>query len=211
MVKVMLRSDDSPETWAPRLRKGWERFEGSTRDTVEAALALGRDLIEAKAALPHGQFRRLFGDHADPVARPMPFSWSWAARLMKIASHPTLTDVKHASHLPSNIDAMAMLARLSEEEVEEAIETGRVTRNTTRREVKALVEETKPRKRAGPETYEPRKPKEATAEQARDWFTNRLDTLVNEAMDRHPSHHKLFGSILKDTGILMTKMGEPHE
>lgn len=152
MVKVMLRSDDSPETWAPRLRKGWERFENSARVSVEAALALGRDLIEAKGALPHGQFGRLFADHEDAVAKPMEFSRQWAARLMKLAAHPTIGNVNHGLHLPSDINALGMLARLSEEEVEEAIADGRVTRNTTRREVKALVEETKPRKRTEPET-----------------------------------------------------------
>lgn len=139
MVKVMLRSDDSPETWAPRLRKGWERFEGSTRDTVEAALALGRDLIEAKAALPHGQFGRLFADHEDAVAKPMPFNWKWANRLMAMARHPVISNSHHGGNLPADINALDMLARLSEAEVEEAIETGRVTRNTTRREVRELV------------------------------------------------------------------------
>lgn len=139
MVKVMLRSDDSPETWAPRLRKGWERFEGSTRDTVEAALALGRDLIEAKAALPHGQFGRLFADHEDAVAKPMPFNWKWANRLMAMARHPVISNSHHGGNLPADINALDMLARLSEEELSEAIETGKVTRSTTRREVRELI------------------------------------------------------------------------
>lgn len=83
----------------------------------------------------HGRCGRLFGDHEDHVAKPMPFNRFWAARLMRLANHPTIASVHHGAHLPADINALDMLARLSESEVEEAIADGRVTRNTTRREV----------------------------------------------------------------------------
>ncbi|MCC6670159.1 MAG: hypothetical protein IT458_03805 [Planctomycetes bacterium] len=84
---------------------------------IAARLALAKANHETHLPTGAGQFGRLFADHEDAVAKPMEFSRQWAARLMKLAAHPTIGNVNHGLHLPSDINALDMLARLSESEV----------------------------------------------------------------------------------------------
>jgi hypothetical protein len=73
--------------WARKVRAAWQK-------SVESIIETGRLLIEAKAALPHGGFEIMVKD--------LPFGARAAQFLMKVASHPVLSNPKHASLLPAS-------------------------------------------------------------------------------------------------------------
>ena len=125
----------------PGLRKKWDAFEGSLRKSLERAIALGKSLIEAKAKLPHGEFGKLFSDHAEPVAEALPFTSSWARKIVAMAANPALSNRSQANVLPPNLETVYELSLMSAPALEQAIEDGKVTPQTTRDEAKALRKE----------------------------------------------------------------------
>ena len=125
----------------PGLREKWDAFEGSLRKSLERAIELGKALIEAKATEGHGNFGKLFSDHAEPVEGALPFRSNWANRLMKVASNPALANPHHGADLPADLNTVYELALMSAPALEQAIEDGKVTPQTTRDEAKALRKE----------------------------------------------------------------------
>jgi hypothetical protein len=77
---------------------------------VEAIIATGRLLAEAKEALPHGSFLKLFKGHYGAVAHPIPFSAAMARYLMTIAAHPVLSNRKYSYALPPSWRVLYELA-----------------------------------------------------------------------------------------------------
>lgn len=130
---------DSLAFWAPRLRQVADRWEASVRRSLTIALQLGRKLLEAKAVLPHGEFGRLFRDHENAVQHALPFSSSWAQRLMSIAGHPALANPEHAPHLPTDLQTVYVLSRVPTGELEAAIERGDVTPDMRRADARDLL------------------------------------------------------------------------
>jgi Protein of unknown function (DUF3102) len=68
--------------WTSRIAAVWQKG-------VEAILETGRLLIEAKAALKHGEFKSM-------VQLKLPFNPGTAQRLMAIARHPVISNAAHA-------------------------------------------------------------------------------------------------------------------
>lgn len=143
MVTVRMRGEVSTtaEQWMPKLRKEHDRWELSLRSSHAVAIDLGKQLLAAKEALPHGEFGRLFSGHESPVQDHLPFTAQWGRRLMRIASNPLLADGKHAFALPSDLEAMHELATMKAAELSAAIDAGKVTPETTRKEAKSIKEE----------------------------------------------------------------------
>lgn len=155
-IRVIERSD--PDYWIPRIQDANAKFEESTRKNLAAAIALGKRLLDAKAALPHGEFGRLFHDHANPADGALPFNSQWARRLMAIAANESIAKRHHDVVLPSDLNAVYELAALPAPELEKAIESGEVTPKTTRAEAKALRKKATEPENARPPS-EPAKPK----------------------------------------------------
>lgn len=97
---------------------------------VEEFVAVGRIAIEAKAALPHGEFGR--------YCELLDMSERTVRRFMTIARNPVIANRTHASDLPSSWATLAEIARLDPEDIEEAIAAGDITPATTRRDVREL-------------------------------------------------------------------------
>lgn len=112
------------EEWAARVRP-------HLHQAAEAIIAAGRELVAAKAALPHGEFLRMV-DTLDLSPRT-------AQRFMAIASHPVLADATHGSHLPTSWRTLAELARVSEDVLADAIEAGDVHPAMTRADAEHLL------------------------------------------------------------------------
>lgn len=129
----------NPSWWALGVRDKFAAFERASQDAVEAAIELGRELLEAKENLGHGQFLRMFSDHADPIAEALPFGRIWAQKLMNVAKSPTLTNENHGYHLPRSVWTLAELSRLDDSDLQTAIEVGAVHPKITRSQAKALV------------------------------------------------------------------------
>jgi hypothetical protein len=132
-------SPESADYWVAPLLQQYAKLEQSMRRSVALAIRLGRRLVEARERLPHGEFGRLFRDHETPVDGAVPFSRSWAFRLMAIASHEVVANVAHAQQLPPDLTALYALSRLPVDELRQAIEAGRVHADMRRNDALALL------------------------------------------------------------------------
>jgi hypothetical protein len=106
-VVVALRPGAVASTgaWAARITACW-------RASVEAIIEVGRLLIAAKAALPHGEFGKM----------ELPFTFSTAERLMAIARDRKLSNPAHVQYLPASWGTLYELTKLDDEQFEAAID-----------------------------------------------------------------------------------------
>lgn len=159
----------NPAWWALGVRDKFTAFQRARQDAAEAAIELGRELLEAKENLGHGQFLRMFNDHAEPIAEALPFGRSWAQKLMNVAKSPTLANDDYSHHLPRSVWILAELSRLDDSDLQTAIEVGAVHPKLTQKQAKAMVSERlaetrKDAERIAPSTTVPLKlPAEVTA------------------------------------------------
>lgn len=84
------------------------------------------------AECPHGSFGRYFSDHAQPVDGALPFTRNWAFRIMRIAGNEAVANGEHAQHLPPDLETVFQLSLMTAPALEQAIEEGKVTPETTR-------------------------------------------------------------------------------
>ena len=117
--------------WAPRINAEW-------RKSVEGILNVGRELIAAKEACEHGEFLRMFKGHENAVSDPVPFGEDTAERLMKVASHPVLSDSALGRSLPMSWRTLYELTKLDDETLIAGIKAGEITPETTRAQAAAL-------------------------------------------------------------------------
>jgi hypothetical protein len=98
----------------------WDQIDVGRRLSVEAIIKTGNKLIEAKAALDHGKWGKLFEEgplfHTDEreLDKPklLPFGQRTAERLMRIAENPFLSNPTHVSILPPSWGTLDALAGL---------------------------------------------------------------------------------------------------
>lgn len=110
--------------WVERIRTHLAR-------TVEGIVGAGRELTAAKEALPHGRF--------GPLLDELGLSPEMARRFMRVAANPAIANRSPETGLPSSVTVLDVLARLTEDELTEAIDTGEVASTTTRREAEEAV------------------------------------------------------------------------
>lgn len=125
-MKGKLSKVPRAEQWAGRISSQMGKSVGSIID-------VGRLLVKAKDDLAHGEWMRLF------EANLVPFGIRSAQMLMMVASHPTIGNTKHASHLPPSWDSLYRLTRIDPERLRAAFKDGLITPDMQRREVKALM------------------------------------------------------------------------
>jgi hypothetical protein len=107
--------------WAARITACW-------RASVEAILEVGRLLIAAKEALPHGQFGPM-------IKSELPFTESTAQRLMTIAADQRLSNPAHVQHLPPSWGTLYELTKLPDDEFEAKISDGTIRPDMMRRDL----------------------------------------------------------------------------
>lgn len=131
IAQVIGKTD--PEYWAERIRK---KLGESAQNVIDA----GRLLIEAKAKVGHGNFERMFSDHDDPVADPLPFSVKTARQLMSVADADCWISKRYqGSVLPSSWRTLYELSRLPEDLAVAAISDGRINPEMERRDARDLL------------------------------------------------------------------------
>jgi hypothetical protein len=91
----------------------------------------GQILIEAKAALPHGQFEKM-------IETKLTISSRKAQMLMRIAEHPILSNPKCVLHLPASWGTLYDLTQLPVPALEAALAQHEITPGTRRSDVKQL-------------------------------------------------------------------------
>jgi hypothetical protein len=113
------------EQWADRIRT-------QLGQSVEAILEVGRLLQQAKAALVHGEWGRMFSEGL------LPLSPRSAQRLMAIADHAVLSNTTHGSHLPPSWRTLYELTKLPVPVLKNALKDGVITPDMPRKAVAAL-------------------------------------------------------------------------
>lgn len=127
---VTLPTSKTAEFWATRIGK-------AHADSVAAIIRTGADLLEAKAALAHGEWGRLTGQ---TTGKPMlPFGRMTAQRLMMIAEHIALSNSTHVCYLPMSYSTLATLTALPSPIVEQYIADGVIHPELDRKTAEQLV------------------------------------------------------------------------
>ena len=118
--------------WAEKIRTAWNK-------SLQGIIETGQRMIEAKAALPHGEFEAM-------VENDLPFG-SRAARMFRaIASDNRITNRNHGSVLPPSWRTLYELTRLPDDRFHEMIEDGTIHPEMQRKDASA-----KNRKNGSPE------------------------------------------------------------
>jgi hypothetical protein len=109
------------DIWAARIAACW-------RASVESIIEVGRLLIAAKNALPHGSFGEMIDGN-------LPFTASTAQRLMTIAGDQRLSNPAHVQHLPPSWGTLYELTKLPDEEFDAKIKDGTIRPDMMRRDL----------------------------------------------------------------------------
>ena len=136
-ASVALSQLSDRETYAQAIRR-------AASSTVESIIETGRLLINAKAALAHGEFIAM-------VADDLPFTKRTAQRFMAIASCARIANATHVSLLPPSWGTLYELSKLSDDEWQ-AIEP-HLTPELERKDIKGLLPAPKPATPAVPSNW----------------------------------------------------------
>lgn len=109
--------------FAADIRREWS-------NALEATIAVGRRLNEAKAALPHGEYEAM-------VATDLPFSTSTARKLREIAAFVDEGQVP-LDRLPEAMSTLYAIATLPDDTRQQALDAGTIHPAVTRGQVEAL-------------------------------------------------------------------------
>ena len=121
----MGETDKIPRAWARMIRARW-------RDSVEAIFDVGRLLVRAKAALPHGEW-------CEMVEKQLPFKARAARKLMDIANDERLLDRSRWTQLPPHWTTLYELTTLDDEMFDEVFTQGTVTPDMPRHAISGAV------------------------------------------------------------------------
>lgn len=108
------------------------------RKSVKAIVDVGNLLRQAKRLCGHGEFLRLFKGHENAVSEPLPFGEDAAERLMRVASHPVLSNPDQSRNLPQSYQTLYELTKLDDEQILAGIKAGEITPEMTRAHAAAL-------------------------------------------------------------------------
>lgn len=171
-----------------RVRKAWDKLEGSLRSSLADAIFVGKELLALKEKTEHGQFGRHFSDHAEPVEGALPFTSSWANRLMKIAGNQVLANPAHVQDLPADLLTVYELSTMTAPALEAAIEAGKVTPATTRAEAKEIKKAAEPKRlQVTAEEAEPRTKKQRSERDVLEDAAQAIEEAIGTALLAYPN------------------------
>ena len=101
------------------------------RETLEGIFKTGDLLIKAKAIVPKGQWLEYVQEH-------LPFKAATARRLIKIASDKRLRQELYATHLPVCWYTLWQLAKLTDEQFERGLQSGKINPDMLRVDIEVL-------------------------------------------------------------------------
>lgn len=120
-----------------RTRQQWaEIINADWRKSIDSIIQTGRDLADAKAELPHGEYLAM-------VEADLPFSHDTARNLMKVASDPRITNYDSSRNLPPSWRVLSALTGLSDNDFKAGVESGLISPETSLRAADAYAGATK--------------------------------------------------------------------
>jgi len=105
-----------------------ERICDAWNKSREGIIEAGRLLIDAKAAIPHGEF-------AEMIAQELPFSHQTANKLMAIAKDERLQDPAHVRNLPISWGSLYEITKLKDDQFDRALQEGVINPNMRRQKI----------------------------------------------------------------------------
>jgi len=117
----------STSDWAARIAACW-------RESVEAIIAAGRLIAEAKAALDNDEFKALIRDQ-------LPFGKRTAERLMAIAADPRLSAATHVSLLPPSWGTLYEITRMDDDTFATKVADGTINPGMDRKDIATTVKQ----------------------------------------------------------------------
>jgi hypothetical protein len=129
MAKNQVLRTETVEQLRAQIVYEWNRIQGVF---VESAIRIGKSLLRAEETLGAGtpQHRRFIAE--------LPFSPSHANKFRKIADDPTLQNRGNWDKLPQSVYSLYQLTLFPEGEVQQAIASGEITRDTGRADIARL-------------------------------------------------------------------------
>lgn len=109
------------QTWAAAIRAAYAR-------TVESVIAVGRELIAAKTALPHGEFERM-------VRNELPFKERTAQMFISVANSQRLCSPDIRPMLPNALSSLYELSRVEDDVWQSMIAAKAITTESTTAEI----------------------------------------------------------------------------
>ena len=110
-------ASDRRTFWSGRINAAWNK-------SLEGIFEAGRFLAESKSELAHGEFMAMVKDD-------LCFGQSTAAKLMKVARDPRITNSEFVPNLPPSWGTLHELTKLSDEQFEGGLESGLINPNMT--------------------------------------------------------------------------------
>jgi hypothetical protein len=169
----MIGNRQNLEAWARQLR----RAHGST---VQAFIALGRQLLEARADVGHGSFLTLFKGQRNAIPNAVPISLRAAEYYMLIAKKLEPYS-QHVAILPNALRTLLVLCQLQPITLQAAIEQHRVHAAMTEKEAKGLLAKSPPPK----------------AKWSLDSVEQDLLAVINRAIEEAPGSQPLLAGLLR--------------
>ena len=156
MIDAIVELLDTADDWAHSINR-------AHTGTVNSILETGALLIRAKAALPHGEFSRMFVDSEKRVGKPsvdepLPFGSGTARQLIAIAEHQGLSNGKHVYHLPSSWGTLYELTKLPDDIFTEKLEAGEINPRLQRKNVRQWMGRSTEKKTDGTKSQDASKP-----------------------------------------------------
>ena len=124
LAKMQPPAGAPASAWSARIAACWQA-------SVHAILEVGRLLVAAKDALPHGAFEAM-------IEADLPFSNSTARRLMAVANDVRLTDRAHVHALPPSWGTLYELTKLTDEQFAAARTGGIIRPDMMRRDLEKV-------------------------------------------------------------------------
>lgn len=105
-----------------------ERIRGAWHNSRGEIFAIGNALCEARQKLVHGEFTGM-------VENDLPFGPRQAQLFMRLVLSPQIAKANHDAGLPNDWNAMVLIDRLKDEELEAGIAQGVIREGVTRAEI----------------------------------------------------------------------------
>lgn len=98
---------------------------------VEGIVSAGKHLIAAKADVNHGEWL--------PMLEQIGIDETYARRLMQVSRNPAISNQANLPDLPARFAVLREIARMDPSDVEDGIESGRITPNMKIKDAKAFA------------------------------------------------------------------------
>ena len=127
-MTVSVREEVVDAEIVPDWRERAQSIKGHLGRAVEGIVSAGRELVEAKAEVAHGEWL--------PMLEEVGIDQGTASRLMQISRNPAIANHGNCHDFPAAMRALYELSRMDPSDIERGIESGAISPSMTIREAR---------------------------------------------------------------------------